>query len=65
MESNTTYESASQELNQILKDLESDQITIDLLADRVDRAGQLLIFCSDNLRTTEARVADIIKKINL
>ncbi len=65
MEPNTTYESASQELDQILKDLESDQITIDLLADRVDRAGQLLIYCSEKLRTTEAKVAEIIRKINL
>ncbi len=65
MESNTTYESAAKELDQILKDLENDQISIDVLAERVDKAGQLLIFCSDKLRTTENKVGEIIKKINL
>ena len=65
MESNTTYESAAKELDQILKDLENDQISIDVLAERVDKAGQLLIFCSYKLKTTENKVGEIIKKINL
>ncbi len=65
MDPNTTYESAAKELDQILKDLENDQISIDVLAERVDKAGQLLIFCSDKLRTTENKVGEIIKRINL
>jgi exodeoxyribonuclease VII small subunit len=60
-----TYEKASEELDQILTDLEGDTITIDLLAEKVERAGKLLTFCTTKLRTTEAKVNKIISDIGL
>ncbi len=65
MDANLTYESASIELDQILLDLEGDKITIDLLAEKVERAGKLLNFCTTKLRTTEQKVQKIISDIGL
>ena len=65
MDSQITYESASEELDRIIEDLDSDQITIDALAQKVERAGVLLKFCTEKLRTTEQKVKEIIADINL
>ena len=48
-----TYEQAAQELDQILAELKTDKISIDKLADKVERAAKLASFCSQKLRTTE------------
>jgi len=60
-----TYEKAATDLEKILKGLESDQISIDILADKVEEAGKLLLFCSDKLKETEAKVTNIVNKIDL
>ena len=62
---NLTYESAAKELEGILENLKSDTITIDALATKVERASVLLKFCSEKLRTTEAKVNDVIEKLSL
>jgi len=62
---NLTYEQAAQELDQILVDLKSDKITIDKLAEKVERAAKLASFCSQKLKVTEDRVKDIIEKLGL
>ena len=45
-----TYNSAYEELEQILEEIQSDQISIDLLAEKVKRSKELLKFCKDSLR---------------
>lgn len=60
-----TYESASAELSRILAELESNEIGIDQLAEKVERAGVLLRFCQDKLRDTEAKVSQIIEDLGL
>lgn len=62
---NLNYESAARELEVILNELKSDSITIDKLAEKVERASILLKFCSEKLRTTEAKVNDVIQKLGL
>jgi len=62
---NVTYENASKELDQILNDLKSENITIDKLAEKVERAAALATLCNEKLRTTESKVTDIIKKLGL
>lgn len=62
---NLTYESAAKELEGILEKLKSDTITIDALATQVERASYLLKFCSEKLRTTEAKVNEVIEKLGL
>lgn len=60
-----TYEKAEQELEQILDDLRNDRIGIDALAEKVERASKLIIFCKEKLTSTEKKVEDIIKQLGL
>lgn len=60
-----TYEKAEQELEQILDDLRNDRIGIDALADKVERASKLIIFCKEKLASTEKKVEDIVKQLGL
>jgi exodeoxyribonuclease VII small subunit len=60
-----TYEQAAQELDQILAELKTDKISIDKLAEKVERAAKLASFCSQKLRTTEVKINEIIEKLGL
>lgn len=63
--SELTYESASKELNEILNELKNESITIDKLAEKVERAALLASFCNEKLKTTEGKVNEIINKLGL
>lgn len=60
-----TYEQAAKELESILTELKQDQISIDKLADKVERAAKLASFCSERLHSTETKINDIITKLGL
>jgi len=60
-----TYEKAEQELEQILDDLRNDRIGIDALAEKVERASKLIVFCKEKLAATEKKVENIIKQLGL
>ncbi|KAA5531776.1 MAG: exodeoxyribonuclease VII small subunit [Myroides sp.] len=60
-----TYEKAEQELEQILDDLRNDRIGIDALAEKVERASKLIVFCKEKLASTEKKVEEIIKTLGL
>lgn len=65
MEEKLNYESAAEELDKILAELKDDEVTIDKLADKVERAAKLAKFCSSKLRETETKVNDIVEKLGL
>lgn len=60
-----TYEKAERELEQILDDLRNDRIGIDALAEKVERASKLIVFCKEKLANTEKKVENIIKELGL
>jgi exodeoxyribonuclease VII small subunit len=60
-----TYESASKELDIILNQLRNDEVTIDQLAEKVERASKLIVFCKEKLNSTEKKVEDIVSKLGL
>ncbi len=60
-----TYQSASQELEQILLDLKNDKVTIDELATKVERASELITFCKTKLLDTQGKVEQIIDKLDM
>lgn len=62
---NISYEVASKELNEILSDLKNESISIDKLAEKVERAAELATLCNVKLKTTENKVTEIIKKLGL
>jgi exodeoxyribonuclease VII small subunit len=58
-----SYAAASAELEQILQDIESGQIDLDVLAEKVERAAVLLAVCRQRLVATETKVKKITAEI--
>ena len=59
-----SYSLALEELQEILNDLESDQVDIDELAKKVERANELLQQCQKRLTSTQMQVEKIIEALN-
>jgi exodeoxyribonuclease VII small subunit len=53
------YEAAFNELQQILSELQDEGVGIDDLSTKVARAQQLIAYCRERLRQTEAKVLSI------
>lgn len=56
-----SYESAYEELQQILDDLENESVSMDDLSKKVERASKLLNYCQTKLRATEQQVKKIVE----
>lgn len=54
-----TYATASAELEAILHDIESGEIDLDVLTEKVERAAALLAICRQKLAATETKVTKI------
>lgn len=63
MEANLTYETAYKELAQIAKEIENETVSVDVLAQKVKRASELITFCQSKLKSTEAEVNKIISQM--
>jgi exodeoxyribonuclease VII small subunit len=63
MEQNLTYESAYAELAQIASEIEDESVSVDVLADKVKRASELIAFCQKKLKSTETEVNKIITQM--
>ncbi len=63
MEANLTYEAAYKELAQIAKEIENETVSVDVLAQKVKRASELITFCQTKLKNTEAEVNKIIAQM--
>lgn len=59
-----TYEEAYQELLEIVQHIESGEISIDVLSEKVKRASVLLKFCKETLHNTENDINQILKDLN-
>jgi len=57
-----TYEKALEELQAIHNALENDEISIDELSAKVERAYELLRFCKERLRATEEQLERLMKE---
>lgn len=63
METKLTYETAYRELALIAKEIENETVTVDVLADKVKRAAELISFCQAKLKSTESEVNKIIQQM--
>ena len=63
MDQQTSYESAYAELQKIAKEIETETVSVDVLAERVKRAAELISFCQEKLRKTEVEVGKIIEQM--
>jgi exodeoxyribonuclease VII small subunit len=59
-----TYAEASTELEAILQEVESGDIDLDLLAEKVERAAALLALCRERLATTETKVKKVVADLH-
>ncbi|MFZ4376660.1 MAG: exodeoxyribonuclease VII small subunit [Saprospiraceae bacterium] len=55
-----SYEKAYSELEAIINQLESDALSIELLAEKVSRAAYLLELCMQKMRSIESDIQQII-----
>lgn len=63
MEQILTYEDAYKELAQIAKEIETESVSVDVLAQKVKRASELITFCQAKLKSTESEVNKIIAQM--
>lgn len=64
METALTYEAAYNELEQIADEIENDTVSVDVLAEKVKRAAELIAFCQAKLTATETEVNKIIARMD-
>jgi exodeoxyribonuclease VII small subunit len=63
MNQNPSYKEAFTELTTIVKSIESDQISVDELADKVKRASFLIDLCQKKLTSTEDEIKNILQQM--
>jgi exodeoxyribonuclease VII small subunit len=56
MKRELTYSEAYSKLEKLVAQIESDNIQLDTLADKVKQANELIEFCEQKLRTIEKEV---------
>lgn len=59
-----TYTEAAAELEQIVKDIENAEISVDELSEKVKRAAELIQFCNKKLTQTEEDVQKVLNDIS-
>jgi exodeoxyribonuclease VII small subunit len=59
-----TYSEASAELEQILREVESGDLDLDLLSEKVERAAALLALCRERLAATETKVKKVVADLH-
>ena len=55
-----TYSQALAELEDIISRIESEQVDVDALAEKVKRASVLIRFCKEKLKSTEEEVRSVL-----
>jgi exodeoxyribonuclease VII small subunit len=63
MTNELNYTVAFEELQQIVRDMEDGEITVDELAIKVKRASELIKVCKNKLTSTEEDVNLILKEL--
>jgi exodeoxyribonuclease VII small subunit len=64
MKESLTYELAFDELKAIAEEIDNESVSVDVLADKVKRASELIQFCQKKLRSTEKEINQIIKGLD-
>lgn len=58
-----TYEEAYRELEQIAQEIEHETVSVDVLAEKVKRASDLITLCQTRLKATESEISKIIARM--
>lgn len=63
METNYTYTDAFEELQGIVREIEVGEVTVDELAAKIKRAGQLISVCKAKLTASEEEVDKLLAQL--
>ncbi|NJD56562.1 MAG: exodeoxyribonuclease VII small subunit [Nitrospirae bacterium] len=58
-----TYSQALNELEKIVTEIESEEVDVDVLAEKIKRASFLITFCKGKLRTAEDEVKKVLSEM--
>ena len=58
-----SYTAAADELDEILEEIETGAVDIDVLSEKVERAAFLIAVCREKLAGTEMRVTKILEEL--
>jgi exodeoxyribonuclease VII small subunit len=64
MKNEITYSEAIEELEAIVSEIENEDISVDVLSEKVKRASVLIGICRKALNTTEEEVKKILEELN-
>ncbi|MEA5062336.1 MAG: exodeoxyribonuclease VII small subunit [Petrimonas sp.] len=59
-----TYSQAKQELEKIVLAIESGELDVDALTEKVKRASELIAFCKEKLTKTDEELQKILENIS-
>lgn len=59
-----TYSKAKQELEEIVLAIESGELDVDALTEKVKRASELIAFCKEKLTKTDVELQKILNEIS-
>ena len=63
MKEKLSYEEAYKQLAEIASEIETETVSVDVLAEKVKTASMLIKLCQDKLRSTETEVNNIISQM--
>ena len=63
MAKNYTYTQAQKELNTIIMELQNEEVTIDVLPQKIEKATALVELCYKKLKGTEEEIEQAIKRL--
>ena len=58
------YDDAMLELEDLVREMEYGEISVDELSEKIKRSAYLIKFCKSKLKSTEENVAEIIKEMS-
>jgi exodeoxyribonuclease VII small subunit len=64
IDSTTGYAEAIGELESILDELESNDVDVDVLAEHVKRASELIELCRDRIGNAKLRIEEVVAQID-
>lgn len=59
-----TYASAKKELEAIVASIDSGELDVDALTDKVKRASELITFCKDKLTKTDKELQKLLEELD-
>lgn len=62
-EKKMSYAQAKEELEKIVSAMESGQLDVDALTEKVKRASELIAFCKEKLTKTDTQLQKILEEI--